>query len=29
MKPRRIEIQTGKVVGKADKVRAIEHSKIA
>jgi hypothetical protein len=29
MKPRRIEIQTGKVVGKSDKVRAIEHSKIA
>jgi molecular chaperone IbpA len=28
MKPRRIEIQTGKAVGK-DKVRTIEHSKIA
>jgi molecular chaperone IbpA len=29
MKPRRIEIQTGKAVGKGDKVRTIEHSKIA
>jgi molecular chaperone IbpA len=29
MKPRRIEIQTGKTVGKSDKVRTIEHSKIA
>ena len=29
MKPRRIEIQTGKAVGKGDKVRTIEHSKVA
>jgi len=29
MKPRRIEIQTGKSVGKGDKVRTIEHSKVA
>jgi Hsp20/alpha crystallin family len=29
MKPRRIEIQTGKALGKGDKVRTIEHSKIA
>jgi molecular chaperone IbpA len=29
MKPRRIEIQTGKDVGKSDKVRTIEHSKVA
>jgi molecular chaperone IbpA len=29
MKPRRIEIQTGKTVGKGDKVRTIEHSKVA
>jgi molecular chaperone IbpA len=29
MKPRRIEIQTGKAVGKDDKVRTIEHSKVA
>ena len=29
MKPRRIEIQAGKAVGKGDKVRAIEHSKVA
>jgi molecular chaperone IbpA len=28
MKPRRIEIQTGKAVGKADKLRTIEHSKV-
>ena len=28
MKPRRIEIQTGKVVGKPDKLRTIEHSKV-
>jgi molecular chaperone IbpA len=29
MKPRRIEIETGKAVGKGDKVRTIEHSKVA
>jgi molecular chaperone IbpA len=29
MKPRRIEIQTGKAVGKGDNVRTIEHSKVA
>ena len=29
MKPRRIEIQTGKSVGPGDKVRTIEHSKVA
>ena len=29
MKPRRIDIKTGKSVGQADKVRTIEHSKIA
>jgi molecular chaperone IbpA len=29
MKPRRIEIQTGKAAGKGDKVRTIEHSKVA
>ncbi len=29
MKPRRIEIKTGKSVGQADKVRTIEHSKVA
>jgi len=29
MKPRRIEIQTGKSVAKGDKVRTIEHSKVA
>jgi molecular chaperone IbpA len=29
MKPRRIDIQTGKAVGKGDKVRTIEHSKVA
>jgi hypothetical protein len=29
MKPRRIEIQTGQTVGKGDKVRTIEHSKVA
>ena len=29
MKPRRIDIQTGKSVGKGDKVRTIEHSKVA
>jgi molecular chaperone IbpA len=29
MKPRRIEIQTGKAVGKGDKVHTIEHSKVA
>jgi molecular chaperone IbpA len=29
MKPRRIEVQTGKAVGKGDKVRTIEHSKVA
>jgi len=28
MKPRRIEIQTGKSVGKPDKPRTIEHSKV-
>jgi molecular chaperone IbpA len=28
MKPRRIEIQTGKAVGKLDKLRTIEHSKV-
>jgi molecular chaperone IbpA len=28
MKPRRIEIQTGKSVGKPDKLRTIEHSKV-
>ena len=29
MKPRRIEIQTGKAIGKDDKNRTIEHSKVA
>src|SRR4029079_5750875 len=29
MKPRRIEIQTSKAIGKDDKVRTIEHSKVA
>ena len=29
MKPRRIEIQAGKAIGKDDKVRTIEHSKVA
>ena len=29
MKPRRIEIETGNAVGKGDKVRTIEHSKVA
>lgn len=29
MKPRRIEIQTGKAAGKGDKVRTIEHSRVA
>jgi hypothetical protein len=29
MKPRRIEIQNGKAIGKDDKVRTIEHSKVA
>jgi len=29
MKPRRIEIKTGKAIGKDDNVRTIEHSKIA
>jgi molecular chaperone IbpA len=29
MKPRRIEIKTGKAVGQSDKVRTIEHSKVA
>jgi molecular chaperone IbpA len=29
MKPRRIEIQTGKEIGKGEKVRTIEHSKVA
>jgi molecular chaperone IbpA len=29
MKPRRIEIQTGKAIGKGDTVRTIEHSKVA
>jgi molecular chaperone IbpA len=29
MKPRRIEIQSGKTVGKGDKVRTIEQSKVA
>lgn len=29
MKPRRIDIKTGKSVGQADKVRTIEHSKVA
>ena len=29
MKPRRIEIQTGQAVAKGDKVRTIEHSKVA
>jgi len=29
MKPRRIVIKTGKSVGQADKVRTIEHSKVA
>lgn len=29
MKPRQIEIQTGKAAGKGDNVRTIEHSKIA
>jgi molecular chaperone IbpA len=28
MKPRRIEIETGKAIGKGDKVRTIEHSKV-
>ncbi len=29
MKPRRIEIQTGKSIGQGDKVRTIDHSKVA
>jgi molecular chaperone IbpA len=29
MKPRRIEIKTGKAIGQGDKVRTIEHSKVA
>jgi molecular chaperone IbpA len=29
MKPRRIEIESGKTAGKGDKVRTIEHSKVA
>lgn len=29
LKPRRIDIQTGKSVGQGDKVRTIEHSKVA
>jgi molecular chaperone IbpA len=29
MKPRRIDIKTGKAVGQTDNVRTIEHSKIA
>jgi molecular chaperone IbpA len=29
MKPRRIEIQTGKSIGQGDKVRTIDHSKFA
>ena len=29
MKPRRIEIQTGNAIGKGEKVRTIEHSKVA
>ena len=29
MKPRRIEIQSGKSIGEADKFRTIEHSKVA
>lgn len=29
MKPRRIDIKTGKSVGQADKIRTIEHSKVA
>ena len=29
MKPRRIEIQPGKPIGQGDKVRTIEHSKVA
>ena len=29
MKPRRIDIQTGKTVGKGEKLRTIEHSKTA
>ena len=29
MKPRRIEVQTGQAVAKGDKVRTIEHSKVA
>ena len=29
IKPRRIEIETGNAVGKGDKVRTIEHSKVA
>jgi molecular chaperone IbpA len=29
MKPRRIDIQTGKSIGKGDKPRTIEHSKVA
>ena len=29
MKPRRIEIEIGKAGGKGDKVRTIEHSKVA
>jgi molecular chaperone IbpA len=29
MKPRRIEIESGKGAGKGDKVRTIEHSKVA
>jgi molecular chaperone IbpA len=29
MKPRRIDIKSGKAIGKDDKVRTIEHSKTA
>jgi len=29
MKPRRIDVQTGKSIGKGDKPRTIEHSKVA
>jgi molecular chaperone IbpA len=29
MKPRRIDIKTGKAIGQGDKIRTIEHSKVA
>lgn len=29
MKPRRVDIKTGKAIGQGDKVRTIEHSKVA